>query len=64
MARNIEQHLVQPSELLAHHPPHRQQRLDDRRQSRIVLDQLADPRVITAGAHRADLEAKVAQRAA
>jgi hypothetical protein len=33
----IEQHLVERGQLLAHHPTHRQQRLDDRRQPRKTL---------------------------
>jgi hypothetical protein len=33
MPNRVEQHVVEHGELLAHHPAHRQQRLDDRRQA-------------------------------
>ncbi|MBC9033939.1 hypothetical protein IAG41_16235 [Sphingomonas sp. JC676] len=61
---DIEQHLVQPGELLPHDAPDGQQWLDNDGQSRQPLDQLTDTRLEPGIANHADLQAEVAQRAA
>src|ERR1700674_5304586 len=63
-ADRVEQHLVQDGELLAHDPADAEQRLGDRGQPRKALDELADPRLVSAATDDAYFQTEIAQRAA
>ncbi len=64
MTDDVQQHLVQPGELLAHDAANGEQWLDDSGKPGQPFDQLADADLEPELADHADLEAEVAQRAA
>jgi len=58
-AHHIEEHLVKDRQLLTHHLPDRQQRIDDCGQSGETFNQLADTRFVIPRADNTDLQAEL-----